>query len=319
MRNQGRWLVIATRTLIIGATGLLSLLVSPASARAQQSEGVHIGGDCAYDQQLGAVVCTYSAASYVMAPVRVYFPVPESCIDSVEITSPCLEFEGPAEYCSDACGDFFGYRSGVLPEPAQEFFFTVIYHGATENYLGILTIAAGGGGYCVSHDLPGVIGCYEEPYCEWSFDATEAGFYLRKPGEYAGRWCNVTLESNIDMSIHFSGFENLMPSGIQGVAIPVWHNIGAWDSPAPPPGWFTAEEFNEQVVNVDAQAEITQFSIWSRVRMTNQTTVGEYSDEATITVVLENNRAWIDIGEPFSEGGSSHYRRAGDNDDMVLK
>lgn len=309
--------VRVTRTLLIGIMGLSVVLACQTAAGAQQPEGVCIGGDCVYDEQMGAVVCTYSAASYIMVPARVYFPVPESCLDSIEIASPCLEFEGPGEYCSEACGDFYGYRSNVLPEPAQEFFFTVIYHGATEEYLGVLTIASGAAGACFSYDLPGVIGCYEEPYCEWSFDATEAGFYLRKPGEYAGRWCNVTIESNVDMSLHFTGFENLMPAEVQGPAIPVWHNFGAYDSPTPPPGWFTAEQFNEQVVGVEAGAETTRFSIWSRVQMTNETTAGEYSDEATITVVLENNRAWIDIGEPFDRGAAPDGLRSDGN--MVIR
>jgi hypothetical protein len=304
-----------TRTLAALAAVVLVAMTGP--VQAQQPEGVCIDGDCVYDEQSGAVICTYSVTLYAMVPSRVYFPVPETCLDSVEIDSPCLEWEGPAEYCSDACGDFFGYRSELLTVIGQEIFFTIVYHGATEEYLGVLTVGSGVGGDCVSFDLPGVIGCYEEPYCDWSFDATEAQFYLRKPGNYAGRWCDVTLESNVDMSLHFSGFEDLMPDGSQGGAIPVWHGIGEYDTPTPPPGWFTAAQFNEQVVSVDGEAEITQFSIWTRVEMTNETTVGDYSDEATITVVMENNRTWIDIEESFDGQGVSRDRR---NDiDMVVR
>lgn len=306
-----------TRTLISGIVGLLVVVVAMTTSQAQQPEGVCIGGDCVYDEQMGAVVCTYSVTSYVMVPARVYFPVPEACLDSIEVASPCLEFEGPDHYCPDACGEFFGYRSQIISTPGMELFFTVIYHGADEGYLGVLTLGAGAGGSCFSYGLPGVTGCYQPPYCEWSFDATEAGFYLRKPGEYAGRWCNVTLESNVDMSLHFSGFEDLMPVDVAAGPMPVWHGLGEFGGATPPAGWFTAAQFNEQVVSVDGDAGVMQFSIWSRVRMTNEISTGDYSDEATITVVMENNRPWIDIEETFTGGGAS--RGPGADKNVVMR
>jgi hypothetical protein len=47
------------------------------------------------------------------------------------------------------------------------------------------------------------------------------------------------------------------------------------------------------------------FSLWTRVQTTIETSVGEYYDEGIITLVLENNQPYVDLGIKSEE----HERR----------
>jgi hypothetical protein len=263
-------------------------------------EGVQIFGDCEYDANARTTNCKYTIYGELLYDLTVYFPIPPNCIECVTFTSEFMYFVGPQQW-----SDSYGYRSSEfdLP-PGAEVTFLVSYDGQEWNGNQFQTVRLEYEGQPLDQfDVPAMELCAWEASCEFAFDATAMSWALRKPGYYASRWANATLEANVAMSVQFEGFANLIDQ--DGDEIAIWHGIAEGGAPNPPSDWMTPTEFNARALTIDAETEMYDFSLWTRVQTTIETSVGEYYDEGTITLVLENNQPYVDLGIKSEE----HERR----------
>jgi len=182
--------------------------------------------------------------------------------------------------------------------------FTITYEDVCDDgaigmvVAGMLFAALKGGPNCELILVPGVVDCPFVPCVEWSLDATEFDFYIRKPGSFASRLATMTVEANTQVNITFESFGDLIPvQASESDPIAAFYATAPAEQTNPPELFLAPVAFNQQVLIIPGDDEPHQFSLWSKIITERATTACEYHDAATITLTLENHEPWIDDGD----------------------
>ncbi len=137
-------------------------------------------------------------------------------------------------------------------------------------------------------------------WISWSISATRWDWRVRKPGKYAADCITFWMKSNNDVLVDYEGFEDLQYQGTGGVnqSIATWYAYSATGASTPPTaGWVTAANLNghDDLVedSVDLHAGLS-FKLWNMIEVVDCNSSCEYEDEATVTLVLQNIKDWID-------------------------
>jgi hypothetical protein len=134
-------------------------------------------------------------------------------------------------------------------------------------------------------------------WVDFSLQWDRYDWFIRKPGCYAGNCIEACVASNSDILIDYEGFEDLQPSIAGNNPIPVWYSIetggGFAEANA---GWVTAAALNTLDNTLPDTQELHEgicWKLWNKICVIECNSACEYSDYATITLTLENQKDWI--------------------------
>lgn len=137
-------------------------------------------------------------------------------------------------------------------------------------------------------------------WIEWTIGGTRWDWRIRKPGTYAADCIEFTLKSNNDVAILYDGFADLQYQETgEGVkpTIETYYSYGESLAEAESNGWVRASALNESDDLVEDSAALhagMSTKLWNKIVVENCNSSCEYEDTATITLVLQNMKAWID-------------------------
>ncbi|MCR4402001.1 MAG: hypothetical protein NUW12_04350 [Firmicutes bacterium] len=137
-------------------------------------------------------------------------------------------------------------------------------------------------------------------WIDWSIGGTRWDWRIRKPGTYAADCINFTIKSNNDVAVQYDGFADLayLEQG-EGVkqTIDTYYSYGATLAEAQSRGWVRASALNDSDDLLEDSAGLhagLNFKLWNKIVVENCNSSCEYEDTATITLVLQNVKHWID-------------------------
>lgn len=145
-------------------------------------------------------------------------------------------------------------------------------------------------------------------WVEFSHSGTRYDWRVRKPGTYAANSLTFTLKSNSDVCIRFDGFENLRYVGsarFPGVKqdIETWYAFGEGEHPGDFE-WISPSKLNKRSYIKDSANlhEGISWKLWNKIKVENCNSACEYQDDAMLTVVLLNQKVWIDGRDGYFQG-----------------
>jgi len=134
-------------------------------------------------------------------------------------------------------------------------------------------------------------------WIEWSISGTRWDWRVRKPGTYAGDCISATIKSNNDVLIDYDGFEDLHSDSSVTQDIPIWYGFGETLDQVISNGWVRSTDLNADddllLDSEDLHAGLS-WKLWNKIEVLPCHSSCEYEDEATITLVLQNVKMWID-------------------------
>jgi len=135
-------------------------------------------------------------------------------------------------------------------------------------------------------------------WIEFSLSGSRYDWQVRKPGTYAANSLTATLKSNGPVTVDFDGFANLQYLGAGGVKqdIDTWYAYGEGAGPGDM-NWIPAASVNGLDALVRDSAGLHNgysWKLWNKIMVENCNSACEYEDNATITLVLDNQKPWID-------------------------
>jgi len=136
-------------------------------------------------------------------------------------------------------------------------------------------------------------------WIEWYTSATRVDWRIRKPGVYASDVVTTTVASNNDVIVDYEGFENLYSPDAVNPEIQTYYAVG--DS-IENVQWVEAAQINNDDVLLTNSPELCggmTWTLWNRLDVSECNSSAEYEDEATITLVLQNIKIWIDPATGF--------------------
>lgn len=148
--------------------------------------------------------------------------------------------------------------------------------------------------------VPVIIHASVAQWLEYSLSGTRYDWRVRKPGIYAADSLTAVLKSNSDLEIDFDGFANLMYQGtaqFPGVTqeIETWYAYG--EGPPDTLVWMPAIDLDATDHAIKDSADLHagySFKLWNKIKVVASNSASEYEDDATITLVLQNQKIWID-------------------------
>ena len=257
-----------------------------------------ISGECVYDEATDRTICTYVVASGTPALSHLIIPFSENCIDKYEVTSAFFRFEAPQAYDDPFCGEIFGIKSDREMDDGQVETFSIAYIGNWMHRVGIDVVYAAlkAANNCEVYAVPGVADCDFIPECEFSVNFTVHDFYVRKPGDYAGPVACLTATSNLPINITFESFGDLYPVASFGTGfIPALYQTTPAEQVEPPPTFMTTAEFSLHNITIPDDEAEHSFCIWWKLMVGAEISGCEYSDDAVITIEIENLEEYIDV------------------------
>lgn len=140
-------------------------------------------------------------------------------------------------------------------------------------------------------------------WIDFSLTGTRWDWYVRKPGYYAANCITAKVASNGDVLIDYEGFDDLLNA--DGRRIPVWYSFGASVTEAFQNGWVPALQLNLDDDLLDESElwgpngrnrlhEGLTWKLWNRICVDICNTACEYEDVALITLVLNQQKLWIE-------------------------
>lgn len=150
-----------------------------------------------------------------------------------------------------------------------------------------------------SWGIPVIVHASVAQWLEYSLSGTRYDWRVRKPGIYAGDSLTAILTSNSDLEIDFDGFGNLMYQGtaqFPGVTqeIETWYAYG--EGPPDTLVWMPAIDLDATDHAIKDSADLHagySFKLWNKIKVVASNSASEYEDNATITLVLQNQKIWI--------------------------
>jgi len=150
-------------------------------------------------------------------------------------------------------------------------------------------------------EVPVTVHASVAQWIEYTLSGSRYDWRVRKPGTYAANSLTATLKSNSDVEIEFEGFENLRYQGsnqFPGVnqEIDTWYAYGEAADPGTV-NFIPAEEMNGMDAFIQDSADLHagfSWKLWNKIEVDQCNSACEYQDDATITLVLQNQKIWID-------------------------
>lgn len=291
------------RIAIVGIwLALILTMISVSPALGEVLVKSLITGECDCDSLNKETTCIYQVYSGVPALSHIIMPVAPNCADHYEISSPAFDFDSVAQFYKDNfCGEVFGVKADQGLAEGQMTTITITYDQCYKMGIGLVYAALKGGNGCEIYPVPGVVDCEREPCVRVSMDATDADFRVRKPGDYAFRAFQMTINSNAPVAVSFQSFGDLAPEDpVPGQSpISAWYAIASEIFRAGPPDEFlTPAVFNGQTLMAPGDETDFTFSIWAKILSEQSTDACEYSNTGTITLILQNSETYYE-----NEGG----------------
>lgn len=137
-------------------------------------------------------------------------------------------------------------------------------------------------------------------WCDWFVSGTEWSWLVRKPGDYCGDCISFSVKSNGNVSFNFSNFENLVSNlSLGDTEIEIYYAQGGQTPPDPTTGgWVSAADLNNLHPVIEEtrsmHVDYTTFKLWNWIHVETCNSACEYTDDAYVTVVLAEQKAWID-------------------------
>lgn len=254
-----------------------------------------IVGVCDFDSVTQQTICRYTVYSGSPGLSHLLFPIPLNCARRFTITSPLFTFSGPQTFSSKWCGTIYGLKAEQDLKDRQVTTFTIAYEGISPLGIGIVYAGLKGGTSCEQFPVPGVADCQTLPCVQWSLDATEFDFRIRKPEVLAGRLATMTVQGNTSATVTFSLFDNLNPiNGSGSAAIPAFYVITPPEQTVPPLQFLPPALFNQQVLTIPGDEVPHRFSIWSKIESDVSTKACDYRNDAIITLTVGNLQVLLD-------------------------
>lgn len=155
-------------------------------------------------------------------------------------------------------------------------------------------------GSCNKHEwqIPVTVHASVAQWIEFTISGTRYDWRVRKPGTYAANSLSAVLKSNGDVGIDFEGFADLQYLGEGGVkrTIDTWYAYGDTENPGTL-NWIPAASVNAMDAVVEDACGLHNgysWKLWNKIMVTECNSACEYEDEAMITLVLKNQKIWID-------------------------
>lgn len=133
-------------------------------------------------------------------------------------------------------------------------------------------------------------------WVDWSISGTRYDWKIRKPGEYAANSLTATLASNGDVGIQFDGFGNLYSADSMNKEIETWYAYGDGLPPVEDERWIPASALYELRALVEDSDRLhggLDWKLWNKIKVVECNSACEYENIATITLVLDNQKIWI--------------------------
>lgn len=153
-------------------------------------------------------------------------------------------------------------------------------------------------------EIPVTVHASVAQWIEFSLSGSRYDWRVRKPGIYAANSLTAALKSNSDVEIEFEGFGNLDGGGVRGY-IDTWYAYGATLPGSEDPRWIPASALDGMSPTVPDSAGLhTGYSwkLWNKIKVTECNSACEYQDDAKITLVLMNQKCWIDPATGYFAG-----------------
>lgn len=133
------------------------------------------------------------------------------------------------------------------------------------------------------------------PWICYSLSATQWDWTVRKPGDYAAKCLVGTIRSNVDVVIHFEGFEDLSSTNSPTQNLETYYSATILDLPIDQLQWHRASDFNgHDLIIPQNPTDPTYWSLWNKISVQNNISADEYEDDAFIDFLMQNNDTWTD-------------------------
>ncbi|MEW6227765.1 MAG: hypothetical protein AB1700_06655 [Bacillota bacterium] len=136
-------------------------------------------------------------------------------------------------------------------------------------------------------------------WIDWDISGTRWDWHVMKPGTYAADCIELEVDSNNDVKILFSNFEDLqyLEEAPQGTLteIATWYAIGNKMGELV---WVPADELDRYQYAIYNSAQLhdpgVTLKFWNKIEVLPCNSSCEYESEGTITLQLQNIKIWVD-------------------------
>jgi len=143
-------------------------------------------------------------------------------------------------------------------------------------------------------------------WIEFSISGTRYDWKVRKPGTYAANSLRASLKSNGDVKIDCEGFADLVGGNSEtNPTIPIWYAAANVENPGEITDWIPAADLNRKDPVVEDSADLHEglhWKLWNKIQVVECNSACEYENKATITLVLDNQKDWIDPETGYFKG-----------------
>jgi hypothetical protein len=146
-------------------------------------------------------------------------------------------------------------------------------------------------------------------WVDFRLDYNQWDWYIRKPGCYAGNSIEAWIASNGDILIDYEGFGPLIPDDPEHNPIDIYYSFGEGILDAEANGWVHASDLNndDDIIIDDPGTDLFPFplhyglawKLWNKICVDVCNSACDYRNFAMITIVLLNQKDWIE----FDTGG----------------
>jgi hypothetical protein len=136
---------------------------------------------------------------------------------------------------------------------------------------------------------------------EVQLSATEWDWKIRKVGTFATQVLIGKVSSAYDVLVDFEGFANFTDPN-SGIQINTWYAIS--QTVPPPPNstdWISANLLNSSDFVIPAPINGASWNLWCKIEVTQDITASEYSNNPTITFVVQGVERWFDPSLSLNE------------------
>jgi hypothetical protein len=138
-------------------------------------------------------------------------------------------------------------------------------------------------------------------WIDWQMSGTSWLWRVRKPGIYAADCITANIKSNQNVAVDYNGFDNLQYDTLGGKhsvnpVIPIWYAFSL-SGAVVPTDWISATALNASDDTLWDSADLHAglgWKLWNKIQVVNCNSACQYKDEATITLKLLCQKAWID-------------------------
>lgn len=144
-------------------------------------------------------------------------------------------------------------------------------------------------------------------WVDWSISGTRYEWQVRKPGEYAANSLTATLKSNGPVTVDFAGFGNLYSADSVNQEIETWYAYGGTLPGSGDARWIPANALDGVKALVKDSVELHDgydWKLWNKIKVVECNSACEYEDNAIITLVLDNQKDWIEPGSGYFAAGN---------------